>query len=210
MNNETLVHSQSYFAQLGLDLLDQLYLLGALRDDGSSTFGPKNPHSLFPKASVAWNATRLIGEHSWLPFVKLRMAYGEAGREPDPYQILTGYDPAIFAGNGGLVTSLTKGQDSLRPERTKELEAGIDFGLFRGYTDESITYYRSRTSDAIFAIPLPLSGRLRPAGAERRDDRESRLGARLEPALASGPERSAGKWASCGRTTRTAFSASEA
>jgi TonB-linked SusC/RagA family outer membrane protein len=157
MNNETLVHSQSYFAQLGLDLLDQLYVLGALRDDGSSTFGPNDRHSLFPKASVAWNATRLIGEHSWLPFVKLRVAYGEAGREPGPYQILTGYDPAILAGNGGLVTSLTKGQDSLRPERTREFEAGIDFGLFRGYTDESITYYRSRTSDAIFAVPVPVS-----------------------------------------------------
>jgi TonB-linked SusC/RagA family outer membrane protein len=157
MNNETLVHSQSYFAQLGLDLLDQLYLLGALRDDGSSTFGPDNRHSLFPKASIAWNATRLVGEHSWLPFVKLRMAYGEAGREPSPYQILTGYDPAILAGNGGLVTSFTKGQDSLRPERTTEFEAGIDFGLFNGNTDESITYYRSRTSDAIFAVPLPVS-----------------------------------------------------
>jgi len=155
MNNETLVHTQSYFAQLGLDLLDQLYLLGALRDDGSSTFGPNNRHSLFPKASVAWNATRLIGEHSWLSFVKLRLAYGEAGREPNPYQILTGYDPAVFAGNGGLVTSLTEGQDSLRPERTTELEAGIDVGLFSGYTDESITYYRSRTSDAIFAVPVP-------------------------------------------------------
>jgi TonB-linked SusC/RagA family outer membrane protein len=156
-NNETLVHSQSYFAQLGLDLWDQLYLLGALRDDGSSTFGRDDPHSLFPKVSAAWNAARLIGEHSWLPFVKLRIAYGEAGREPDPYQILTGYDPAIFAGNGGLVTSFTKGQDSLRPERTKELEAGIDFGLFRGYSDGSITYYHSRTSDAIFATPLPQS-----------------------------------------------------
>ena len=157
LNNETLVHSQSYFAQLGLDLFDQLYLLGALRDDGSSTFGPVNPHSLFPKASIAWNATRLIGEHSWLPFVKLRMAYGEAGREPAPYQILTGYDPAFFAGNGGLVTSSIKGQDSLRPERTKELEAGVDFGLFGGYSDESITYYHSQTSDAIFAVPLPIA-----------------------------------------------------
>ena len=157
MNNETLVHTQSYFAQVGLDMWDQLYMLGALRDDGSSTFGPNDPHSVFPKASVAWNATRLIGEHSWLPFVKLRMAYGEAGREPSPYQILTGYDPAILAGNGGLVTSLTKGQGSLRPERTGELEAGIDFGLFSGRTDESITYYRSRTSDAIFAVPVPAS-----------------------------------------------------
>ncbi|MDB4909442.1 MAG: TonB-dependent outer membrane protein SusC/RagA, partial [Gemmatimonadetes bacterium] len=157
MNNETLVHTQSYFAQLGLDLFDQLYLLGALRDDGSSTFGPVNRHSLFPKVSVAWNATRLTGERLWLPVVKLRMAYGEAGREPNPYQILTGYDPAFLAGNGGLVTSFTKGQDSLRPERTKEFEAGIDLGLFRGYADGSVTYYRARTDDAIFAVPLAQS-----------------------------------------------------
>jgi outer membrane receptor protein involved in Fe transport len=107
--------------------------------------------------SVAWNATRLTGERSWLPVVKLRMAYGEAGREPNPYQILTGYDPAFLAGNGGLVTSFTKGQDSLRPERTKEFEAGIDLGLFRGYAEGSVTYYRARTDDAIFAVPLAQS-----------------------------------------------------
>ena len=42
----------------------------------------------------------------------------------------------------------------LRPERSKELEAGFDLGLFHDRGDASFTFYNSRTSDVILPTPL--------------------------------------------------------
>ena len=49
---------ESYFGQLTIDLFDQLYLTGALRNDGSSTFGVSQKRHWYPKASAAWEFTQ--------------------------------------------------------------------------------------------------------------------------------------------------------
>ena len=53
------------------------------------------------------------------------------------------------------VEDIQNAADVLRPERSKELEAGIDLGLFHEHADASFTYYNSKTSDVI--LPTPLS-----------------------------------------------------
>jgi hypothetical protein len=79
-------------------------------------------------------------------------------------------------GFGGLASSIVRGADSLKPERTKEFETGFDIGLFRDHADLSFTYYRAITSDVILLTPLPPtsgferqarnSAKFRNAGAE--------------------------------------------
>ena len=60
----------------------------------------------------------------------------------------TGFTPTQN-GIGGLLTSGQKPADVLRPERSKELEAGFDVGLFHDQADASVTYYNSKTVDVI-------------------------------------------------------------
>jgi TonB-linked SusC/RagA family outer membrane protein len=169
---QTIIHNEGYFGQATLDLYDQLYLTAALRNDGSSTFGRQNRRSWFPKGSLAWTFTKVIGEHPWLTFGKLRVAYGEAGQEPQPYLTSTNFlsntivsgisqgtgETPTQAGLGGLVQGTIKGADALRPERTKELEAGFDIGLFRDKSDLSFTYYNARTQDVILLTPVSAAG----------------------------------------------------
>jgi TonB-linked SusC/RagA family outer membrane protein len=158
-SGESLVHTQAYFLQAGIDLHDQLFLTGALRDEGASTFGTAHRHSLFPKASVAWTFSELLSP-KWrviAEYGRLRAAYGETGREPYPYQIITGYDAASAGGNGGLVTGGERAHPEIGPERTKELEVGADVGLRHHRLDVSVTYYRSHTVNAIFSVPVALS-----------------------------------------------------
>jgi hypothetical protein len=50
-----------------------------------------------------------------------------------------------------------KGAPSLKPERTGEIEAGIDFGLFKQRVDGTVTYYNAKTTDVIFSLPVPVS-----------------------------------------------------
>ncbi len=171
-DNQTIIHNEGYFGQGTLDLYDQLYLTAALRNDGSSTFGAANRRSWFPKGSVAWTFTKVTGERPWLTFGKLRVAYGEAGQEPQPYLTSTNFlsntivsgisqgtgETPTQAGLGGLVQGTIRGATDLRPERTKELETGFDLGLFRDKSDLSFTYYNAKTQDVILLTPISAAG----------------------------------------------------
>ncbi|HEV2750334.1 MAG TPA: SusC/RagA family TonB-linked outer membrane protein [Gemmatimonadales bacterium] len=168
LDQETVIHDASWFGQAGLDVSNQLHLIAALRNDGSSTFGSSNLRSWFPKGSVAWEFTKAIGEQSWLSYGKARVAYGEAGQEPLPYltslTFTSGLVGAISQGTGntptqngigGLVTrSELRPAATLKPERSKEFEAGVDLGFFKDKADASITWYNKKSSDIILLSPL--------------------------------------------------------
>jgi TonB-linked SusC/RagA family outer membrane protein len=166
--DESLVHNESFFGQATVDLWDQLFLTAGVRNDGSSTFGAADRRHWFPKASAAWNFTNALGPNGLggiLTTGKLRVAYGETGREPFAYQTIGGFSIANQTEGwgpflsptqkGGLTRALAKSNDSLKPERTREIEAGFDIGLFREKADLSLTYYDSRSVDVIFQAPLP-------------------------------------------------------
>ncbi|MGH7508826.1 MAG: SusC/RagA family TonB-linked outer membrane protein [Gemmatimonadales bacterium] len=172
------VHTESYFGQATLDLYEQLYLTAALRNDGSSSYSANNRRSWFPKASVAWEFTKALGQGSAITFGKLRVAYGEAGQEPSPYLTSSTFQSnvplsGITQGTGnlpvqnglpGLATSIVQGAEDLRPERSKELEGGIDLGLIRDKADLSFTYYHTITNDVILLQPVaPSTGFFRKA-----------------------------------------------
>ena len=160
------IHNESYYAQETFDLFNQLYLTAAIRNDGSTTFGTENRRSWFPKASGAWTFTNLR-TIPYLTFGKLRLSYGEAGQEPQPYLTSPTFSGTALAGtisqgtglsptqsgNGGLVPTVTKPAEKLSPERTKELEGGFDIGFWGEKADFSATWYRAQTSDVILITP---------------------------------------------------------
>ena len=165
---QTEVRGDSYFGQLTVDLFDQLFLTGALRRDGSSTFDRDNRYANFPKASAAWTFTSMFNPGDFLTFGKARLSYGEAGQEPQPYLTVstfsgsaltgvisqgTGFTPTQ-SGFGGLYNNITKPALTLKPERTKEFEGGFDIGLLDDKLDFSATWYTSKTVDVILITPV--------------------------------------------------------
>ena len=171
-DQEQVIHDASWFGQGTLDIKSQLYLTAAVRNDGSSTFGRSNLRSWFPKGSAAWEFTKALGERAWLSYGKARVAYGQAGQEPLPYFTSQTLTEALFAtgisqgtantptqnGLGGMVTrSELKAAPALKPERSKEFEAGLDLGFFKDRADASITWYDKKSTDVILPEPLPVS-----------------------------------------------------
>src|SRR6185503_17014662 len=164
---QTQIHNESYFGQATIDLFDQLYLTAALRNDGSTTFSESNRRSWFPKASAAWTFTNVY-KPPFITFGKLRLSYGEAGNEPQPYLTSVVYDAttpiaAIAQGTGltptqsgqsGLYHPATKPAADLRPERTRETEGGFDIGFWGEKADISATWYSSETRDVILVTPV--------------------------------------------------------
>lgn len=172
LDYESLVHLESYFFEGKLDLWDQLYLTAGVRNDASSTFGKSVRHNWFPKASAAWEVSKYLGINSgqgMLSYLKVRGAYGETGREPDPYQVFSGYTVGTFgdgwtnglnvsqSGNAGIFLSATRGQENLKPERNKEFEAGFDLALFDSKVDIGLTYFDAKSTDVILSLPVPPS-----------------------------------------------------
>lgn len=182
----SLVHTESYFGQATADLFQQLYLTAALRNDGFSTFGESERRHMFPKVSSAWVFTNALGnrnQRGLLSFGKLRLAYGETGKEPGVYTTIPttltvggsfgggwgDYLNATQAGSGALYTSRSLGNTDIAPERTKEVEGGIDLGLFDQRADLGLTFYNSKSTDVILFAPTAPStgflGRLENAAA---------------------------------------------
>jgi outer membrane receptor protein involved in Fe transport len=168
---ENKLRIEGYFAQGTVDLFDQLYLKAGLRYDGSSTFGQASRRNWFPSAQVSWLFTNATGTPgNAITIGKARLAYGQVGKEPDPYLTTSTFvaggkftDPysvnenASQRGVGGLFSSTTRPATGLKPERTKEIEAGIDLGLLADHADLSFTWYRRRTDQVILLTPLPPS-----------------------------------------------------
>jgi TonB-linked SusC/RagA family outer membrane protein len=188
IDNETKLRIAGYFAQATFDLWDQVFLKGGVRYDGASSFGINTQHAWFPSASAAWQFTKATGEGGALSYGKLRAAYGQVGTQPQPYltaftylsgglyqDLWGGTLTASQNGVGGLFSDTTKA-GQLRPERTKEFEAGIDLGLFKDVADFSFTWYRRNSSEVILTVPTAASsgflneaanvGQIRNSGTE--------------------------------------------
>jgi TonB-linked SusC/RagA family outer membrane protein len=161
------IRTQGLFGQLAADLYEQVYLKAGLRYDGASTYGSDNLRAWFPSVSAAWQFTHVIGDlGGFLSYGKARLAYGEVGTQPSPYlssgvykaggSFVDGFGPIQTPG-GGLFTPTVAPAVGLRPERTKEIETGIDIGMFKDAADLSFTWYERRSSDVILQVPTAAS-----------------------------------------------------
>ena len=165
----SLQHTESYFAQATADLFDQLYLTGAVRNDGYSTFGVSNRRAWFPKVSAAWTFTNALGnkdQKGFLSYGKLRAAYGQTGKEPGVYQTITALSLTSLFGSGfgdfaqesqsglpGVITGAAAGNSNLKPERTREFEGGLDLGFLDQKVDLELTRYDDKSTDVILQLP---------------------------------------------------------
>lgn len=147
-----------FFAQNVFGFRDRLFLTLGMRVDGNSAFGSSFGLQAYPKASASW----VINEE---PFwddrfgeLKLRLAYGSAGRAPGAFDAIKTWDPA---GWGELPAYLPAnlGNADLGPERTVEMEAGFDFSILDGRITTQFTYYHGKTKDALVPVrSIPSTG----------------------------------------------------
>ncbi len=191
------IHLESYFAQATANIADQLYLSAAVRNDGVSSFGADSRRNWFPKASASWVFLRNQGGgNGAITYGKLRAAYGQSGTQPTPYLLSSIFNSVIITdggwgpttsttinGVGGLVTGFNLPSTKLGPERVKELELGVDLGLFGDKADLSVTHYRQNSSGVILNVPVPVSTGyfLEPANAAELQNRGWEVSLNLRP-----------------------------
>lgn len=141
---------------------DQRYSLTAtLRRDGSSKFGPNNRYGWFPSISGAWS---IHNESFWsddikINNLKLRLSYGTLGNDSPISTYLYRQGTRVIPLLDGVFTGLTVTDIGTNPnlkwETSKQVNIGLDFGLFNNTITGSIEAYNTKTDDLLTFQQIP-------------------------------------------------------
>ena len=139
---------------------ERLLIAGGVRAERSSANGDQNKFYSFPSATGSYRFPSLFGEGSDL---KLRFAYGETGNQPLFGQKFTSLQGGVvIGGNAGIAVPLgggVAGDPGIKPERTREIEGGVDATLLDGRATLEVTLFQRKTSDLLVPItPAPSTG----------------------------------------------------
>jgi TonB-linked SusC/RagA family outer membrane protein len=162
-NNQSIAQSRSrvrefgYFGQIEGNYKDQVIATVGYRLDKSTLNGDPNKLYGFPKASLAVNLNNFdFWTSEAINQFKLRGAYGETGSSAGYGSTFTSLNSTGIGGNGGSTINPSKGDPNIAPERSSELEFGIDARFFNRVSFEG-TYYDRKVKDLILSRGLPTS-----------------------------------------------------
>jgi TonB-dependent SusC/RagA subfamily outer membrane receptor len=147
------VNTGGGFVQALFGYRDRYFFTIGVRVDGNSAFGSDFGLQSYPKVSASYVVS---DEPFWsesLGDLRLRAAYGQAGRAPGAFDALRTWEPVGYGGEPAYMPQNT-GNPNLGPERKTEWEAGFDSGLFGGRLTTSFTYYKATIEDALLPVQL--------------------------------------------------------
>ncbi|HTD59742.1 MAG TPA: TonB-dependent receptor, partial [Gemmatimonadaceae bacterium] len=143
------------FVQEQFGWRDKLFITGGVRLDKNSSTGFAAGTTSYPTATAAY----VISDEPWFPksnvlsALKLRAAFGQSGLHPDFLNALTYKNPvpavSPLGSNLAAFTAGNPGNPNLKPERTTEVETGLDLSLVNDRLTLSTTYYDKHTQDAL-------------------------------------------------------------
>ena len=139
-----------FYIQEQVDWDQRIFVTGAIRFDENSAFGVDYGSQTYPKVSATW----VMSEESFwnvdfLNPLRLRGAWGAAGRQPDVLAAARLYEPVPGTDNRPVFAPSSFGNPLLGPERGEELELGFDASLFNGRAQLEFTRYWKTTKDLI-------------------------------------------------------------
>ena len=179
---------QSYIGRLNYEFAGKYLISGAIRRDGLSVWAPGKKYQNFPSVSAGWR----VDQESFLKPVtaiselKVRGGWGITGlnalgifpalqnsilANEYPWQAIVQangasypFNNTISVGNASYYNQLAS--TSLEWEKTKQVNIGIDLGLFNNRVTLTAEWYRRQTDNLILTIPTPSSFGFGGAGSQ--------------------------------------------
>ena len=174
----------SYMARVNYVLMNRYMLTASWRYDGSSNLSSEKRWEQFPSMALAWNMKEesFLRGVDFLSQLKLRVGYGETGNQAvAAYSAWTELEATRDANDNLTLTTKRIGTKGLRWERTKQWNAGIDFGVFNNRLTFTVDVYDKLTKDALLDVTAPLytgfKTRLKNAAEIRNKGFEVTIGA---------------------------------
>ncbi|MCP4551546.1 MAG: SusC/RagA family TonB-linked outer membrane protein [Bacteroidetes bacterium] len=143
------------YGNVSLGYKNTFYLESSIRRDYSSTLPADNNVYYYPSISGSFVFSELLmDQFSWLSYGKFRLNYAEVGNSAtfdqinDTYNIATSFNSAVMSVNN------TKKNSTLRPERTKSIETGIEAYFFDKRIGFDLAVYKTNSIDQILPVAV--------------------------------------------------------
>ncbi|MEO6529240.1 MAG: SusC/RagA family TonB-linked outer membrane protein [Gemmatimonadaceae bacterium] len=153
------VRTLGFIAREQLAWRDRVFLVAGVRTDRNSAFGTNFPRIYYPSISSSW----VVSEEGFFPKVdaisslRVRAAIGSAGQNPGYLAAEQTLSPVAVVAAGTDFPGFTvggAGNPNLKPERSREVEAGFDVGLLHDRLYFEYTHYDKSTKDALVNVNL--------------------------------------------------------
>lgn len=167
--DEGLGRSISQFGRFTYQYAGKYVLQGVVRRDGSDKFGPNNRFGTFPSVSFAWKMSEenFLKNNSVISFLKLRGGYGINGNDnigqfryasymDDAHAYPYGNYSNVKTNASMRISSYMFNPDILW-ERSKQLDFGLELGLFKNALFFNAEIYKKSTDQMLFFKGLPYS-----------------------------------------------------
>ncbi len=160
---------ESYIGRVTYDYKSKYLINAAIRRDGGSYWAPGKKWQTFPSGSIGWRIDQedFMKTQTKISELKLRAGYGITGLNgavlgATPWLASVSANSAYYPfGNAltsGPASSIQRlGNKELEWETTKQINIGLDLGLFNNAFTLSAEYYQRKTDNLILAVPLPPS-----------------------------------------------------
>lgn len=179
---------QSYIGRLNYEYAGKYLLSGAIRRDGLSVWAPGRKFQSFPSVSAGWRLDQegFMKAVTAVSELKLRGGWGITGlnaigifpalqnsilANEYPWQAVVQANGAAYPfgnsitiGNASYYNQLAS--TSLEWEKTKQINIGLDLGLFDNKITFTAEWYRRLTDNLILTIPTPPSFGFGGAGSQ--------------------------------------------
>jgi TonB-linked SusC/RagA family outer membrane protein len=144
----------SGFASLQAGFRNWAFLNLTGRNDWSSTLPNSNRSYFYPSVTASAVLTDALDiKNKALSFLKLRGGWAEVGSDADPYQLATVYNiRQAFNGNPIQVSSTTRNNPDIRPERTQSAEIGLEAGFLDNRLSIDLALYNTNSIDQILNV----------------------------------------------------------
>ncbi|WP_020605565.1 SusC/RagA family TonB-linked outer membrane protein [Spirosoma spitsbergense] len=160
---------EGYFSRFNYDYDQKYFASFSVRRDGTSKFYKDSRWGTFYSVSGAWRLDQeaFLKNIPTINTFKLRASYGQTGNDGGgttadnasisyyAWQPLynLGFNNASEAG----ILQSSLGNRDLAWESSNSFDAALEFGLFKNRLTGTVEYFDRRSSNLIFAVPLPLS-----------------------------------------------------
>lgn len=138
---------------------ERLFITPGFRIDGGNATGSRAKFSGFPKINISWLMSNepFFSNMDLINSARLRLSFGNAGVQPGPHQTLRLYQSGSMLINNAyedVVSFSSLGNSRLQPEKSSEIEGGLDLEFMNGKFRFEYTQYKKVRHNAIITIPV--------------------------------------------------------
>ena len=159
-SNQTNYNTEGFFFRGMYDYDGKYFGQVSYRRDGSSRFSPAHRWGDFYSFGGAWILTKedwMAGTKSWLDMLKVKFSFGQQGNDAiGNNRYLDTYGIGSMNGDMAL-TFASKGNDKITWETNTNINAGLEFELFKGRLTGDVEYFYRKTTDMLCFISVPMS-----------------------------------------------------